>query len=51
MDRERLDEDIVGLRELERRAWECGRVDREGGDYWDAGGSDDDGGIENLGVV
>ena len=43
----RLDEDIVGLRELEGKAWEA---DSEGEQYWDAERSDDDGGcVAKLG--
>ena len=42
-----LDEDIFGLRELEGKAWEA---DSEGGQYWDAERSDDDGGcVAKLG--
>ena len=39
--RQQLDEDIIGLRELEGKDWEA---DSKGGDYWDAGRSDGDGG-------
>ena len=49
--RQQLGEDIIGLRELEGKAWEGGGgKDSEGGDNWDIGGADDDGGcVAKLG--